>query len=80
LERRAQVRARALTAAAARALASFPFHGLPTPRIPRLPPSSLHSAYYFIHKQTQETVWELDAAEMARVRAEAKAAGLTPLP
>jgi hypothetical protein len=44
---------------------------------PSLPP---RSAYYFIHKQTEETAWELDAAEMARVRAEAKAAGLSPLP
>jgi len=42
--------------------------------------SEAHSAYYFIHKQTEETAWELDAAEMARVRAEAKAAGLSPLP
>ncbi len=72
------MRARALTAAAARALASFPFHNFPTPAAPLL--SSLHSTYYFSHKQTQETVWELDAAEMARVRAEAKAAGLSPLP
>ena len=74
------MRARALAAAAARALASFPFHDFRVTSPPQLPPSSLHSTYYFIHKQTQETVWELDAAEMARVRAEAKAAGLTPLP
>ena len=47
-------------------------------RLPRL--SFLRSAYYYIHKQTQDTVWELDAAELARVRAEAKAAGLSPLP
>ena len=42
--------------------------------------SPARSAYYFTHKQTQETLWELDAAELARVRAEAVAAGLSPMP
>ena len=40
-----------------------------------------HGAYYFVNKRSGASVWEItDAAEMARIRAESKAAGLSPLP
>ena len=55
------------------------------PECPSSPPHTplpLHttprSAYYYVHKETEATVWELEAGELARVRAEAAAAG-TPM-
>lgn len=61
---------------------------IPTPMAPRVQSalhsavwSPEHSAYYFVNKKSGAAVWEItDAAEIARIRAEAKAAGLSPLP
>jgi hypothetical protein len=55
-------------------------HTLSLSLSPSFPSLISRSAYYFVHKQSQETLWELDADELARVRAEAAAAGLSPLP